>query len=219
MAPRDRVARRDGRQMDREHKQAAVVADAGAAPEGRVHESDPALVRACLAGDEASWEELVDRYGRLVYAIPRRLGLSEADAEDVFQNVFVALLRNLGRLRDQTRLSAWLITTARRESWRIGRASSRAESELDGAIVDDGPPPFDDVARWERDHTVRQALRRLDERCRVLLTSLYLEPAPARYDDIATRLGMPVGSIGPTRARCFKKMDAVLREMGIDGSV
>jgi RNA polymerase sigma factor (sigma-70 family) len=186
----------------------------------RVHLSDPLLVRACLAGDDAAWEELVDRYGRLVYSIPRRLGFSEADAEDVFQNVFVTLLRNLGQLRDQTRLSAWLITTTRRETWRLGRRGTRrAEDELDESLPADEPDSLDDVLRWEREQGVRQAMRRLDDRCRELLTALFLEPATPSYEAIASRLGIPVGSIGPTRARCFKKLDAILRELGIDGAV
>lgn len=180
-----------------------------------VHLGDPALVQSCLAGDERAWEELVDRYGRLVYAIPRRMGLSETDAQDVFQNVFASLLRHLAHLRDQTRLSAWLITTARRESWRIGRAAGR-HAELDETMADNAPAAFDDVVRWEREQSVRQAMRRLDDRCRELLGVLFLEPATPSYEAIAARLGMPVGSIGPTRARCFKKLDAILRELGVD---
>jgi hypothetical protein len=61
-------------------------------------------------------------------------------------------------------------------------------------------------------------MRRLDERCRTLLTALFLDPATPGYESIAARLGMPIGSIGPTRARCFRKLDAILRELGFDGS-
>jgi RNA polymerase sigma factor (sigma-70 family) len=182
-----------------------------------VHLSDSELVQACLAGDERAWEELVDRYGRLVYAIPRRMGLSAADAEDVFQNVFATLLRNLANLRDQTRLSAWLITTTRRECWRLGR-SARQHAELGESIVDDAAPPEHEAERWEREQAVRQAIRQLDDRCRKLLTVLFLEPATPTYDRIAEQFGMPVGSIGPTRARCFRKLEAILRELGVDSS-
>ena len=77
--------------------------------------NDAALVHACLAGDQRAWDELVERYGRLVYGIPRRMGFSAADADDVFQNVFAILLRYLSDLRDYTRLAAWLVTTTRRE--------------------------------------------------------------------------------------------------------
>lgn len=181
--------------------------------------SDTELIQACLVGDQLAWEELVDRYGRLVYAIPRRMGLSATDADDVFQEVFAALVRSLGSVRDQARLSAWLITTTRRECWRRGRATARArESELTEAIEDGGSGPAEEVVRWEREQGVRQAMRRLDERCRELLTALFLDPATPSYDAIAARLGMRVGSIGPTRARCFKKLDAILRELGFEGS-
>ena len=143
------------------------------------------------------------------------MGLSEPDAQDVFQNVFATLLRHLANLRDQNRISAWLITTARRESWRVGRATGRY-AELDETIADSAPAPFDNVVRWEREQSVRQAIRRLDARCRELLGVLFLEPATPDYEGVAERLGMPVGSIGPTRARCFKKLDAILRELGVD---
>jgi RNA polymerase sigma factor (sigma-70 family) len=208
-----RVVDADTGDRDRSRVTNAEEAD----PTDLVHVSDPVLIQACLAGDEGAWEELVDRYGRLVYAIPKRMGLTDSDAQDVFQDVFLTLLRRLADLRDHTRLSAWLITTTRREAWRYGRARARrAESALEEAIDDEAPSPIDDVVRWEREQAVRQAMRRLDARCRELLTMLFLEPAATRYEVIATRLGMPVGSIGPTRARCFKKLDAILRDMGID---
>lgn len=186
-------------------------------PAARAYASDPGLVRACLDGDDGAWEELVDRYGRLVYAIPRRMGLSEADADDIFQNVFARLLRHLPKLRDQTRLSAWLITTTRRESWRLGKAARRHD-DLDESFADDAAEPDEGLAQAEREEAVRQAMRRLDDRCRRLLTALFLDPAPAAYDAVAARLGMPLGSIGPTRARCFRKLEGYLRELGIDGA-
>jgi len=184
-------------------------------PPARVYQSDPGLIRACLDGDERAWEELVERYGRLVYSIPRRMGFPEADADDVFQAVFALLLRHLPSLRDQTRLSSWLITTTRRECWRFGRRSSRHD-ELDEAIPDGTEPPIDELEREERAQAVRQAMRRLDERCRELLTALFLEPAAPAYEAIGARLGMPIGSIGPTRARCLRKLEAFLAEEGVE---
>jgi RNA polymerase sigma factor (sigma-70 family) len=184
-------------------------------PQRARFQSDPALVRACLDGDETAWHELVERYGRLVYSVPRRYGMAAADADDVFQGVFVILSRQLGALRDQTRLSSWLITTAHRECWRLRRAA-RDQQHLDEAVVADGAPPVDDLIRAEREQGVRDALARVDERCRDLLTALFLDPSEPNYAAIGARLGMPVGSIGPTRARCFRKLEAILRELGID---
>ena len=178
------------------------------------HHGDPALVRACLAGDERAWDELIERYGRLVYSIPRRAGLSADDADDVFQDVFTTLFRRLDALRDRTRLSAWLITTTYRECWRTGKLAHRTV-DLDDAVVDIGAPPLEEVVRWERKQGVRETLRCLDDRCRELLTALFLDPTAPSYEAIAARLRMPPGGIGPTRARCFKKLEAVLREMGV----
>jgi RNA polymerase sigma factor (sigma-70 family) len=157
----------------------------------------------------------VDRYGRLVYSIPRRYGLSEADASDVMQTVFVTAFRKLETLKDHERLSAWLITTAHRESWRVGKRSSR-DSQLDESITDLGSPDDEQLGAWERQHVVRQALEQLGGRCQELLSALFLEPAEASYDEIARRLDMKIGSIGPTRARCFKKLEAILAELGFE---
>jgi RNA polymerase sigma factor (sigma-70 family) len=179
--------------------------------------ADPALVRACLDGDEAAWKDLVERYGRLVYSIPRRYGLSAADADDVFQNVFTIVLRRLGELRNQTCLSAWLITITHREAQRFGR-STKPSSELDENLMDEKAPPLEEVQRFERAQIVRQALNRLAPRDRDLLTALMQDPPPS-YVELATRFDLAVGSIGATRARCFKKLEAVLAEMGFDGDI
>lgn len=178
------------------------------------NQSDPGLVRACLEGDEAAWAELVERYQRLVLSVARRCGLADADADDVFQIVFTTLFRRLEGLRDQTRLSSWLITTTYREAWRLGKSAQR-HAPLSEAIVDVGTPPLDLVAQTEREQTVREAMTRLDDRCRDLLTVLFLSAEQPAYDEIARRFGMPVGSIGPTRARCFKKLEAILQEFGV----
>ena len=208
----------DGSAPDPAARRAAAeegrVALAVGTPAPPARARDEALVQACVAGDHLAWEELVDRYGRLVYSIPRRTGLSAADADDVFQNVFTTLFRRLADLRDVTRLSSWLITTTYRECWRVGKLAKRYAG-LD-AVVDVSAPPDAEVARWEREQQVREALHRVDERCRELLTALFLEPKTPNYQAISARFGMPVGSIGPTRARCFKKLERVLREMGID---
>ena len=189
--------------------------------ESPAHLTDESLVRACVAGDHRAWEELVDRYGRLVYSVPRRYGLGADDADDVLQNVFLILFRRLADLRDHSRLSAWLLTIAHREARHVGKRAA-ASVALDGAeitIVDDGEPPPAEVERREREQLVREALGRVDDRCRRCLTALFLEPAGGGYSEIAARLGMPIGSIGPTRARCFKKLEAILIEMGVEPEV
>jgi RNA polymerase sigma factor (sigma-70 family) len=180
------------------------------------HPGDSELIERCLRGEQAAWDELVDRYGRLVYSVPRRYGLSEADAADVMQNVFVTAFRKLEMLKDHDRLSSWLITTSHRESWRVGKRSSQAD-HLDEHVTDLGTPGDERIDAWERQHLVRAGLARLDARCRDLLTALFLEPSESSYEQIARRLEMRIGSIGPTRARCFKKLEAILADLGFEG--
>lgn len=177
--------------------------------------SDSQLVRDCLAGHAAAWEALVERYGRLVYSIPRRYGLQPGDADDVFQSVFSILHRRLGTLQDHSKLSSWLITTAHRESWRIGKRSSSG-AHLDETIPDVSSPSDEQIEAWERQHLVRAGLRALGGRCEELLTALFLgnEAEHSDYQAIAARLKIPVGSIGPTRARCLKKLEQILINQG-----
>jgi RNA polymerase sigma factor (sigma-70 family) len=176
---------------------------------------DTTLIQSCLAGDPVAWERLVDKYVRLVLSVARRCDLSDADADDVLQIVFMTLFRHLQGLRDQTRLSSWLITTTYRESWRISKASGK-HVELVATVVDDRDPPVEFVAQSERDQIVREAMVELDKRCRDLLSALFLDDDGTSYNEIAHRLGMPVGSIGPTRARCFNKLEGLLRARGLD---
>ena len=175
---------------------------------------DAKLVEACLEGVSEAWDEVVDRFGRLVYSIPRRYGLSDADADDVFQTVFAILYERLGQLRDRSRLSAWLIRTTHRECYRVGKRSGRYV-DLDRVIENVSEPQDDDLETWETRHLVRQALRQLGGRCESLLTALFLAPGQPRYDTIAEQLGMKIGSIGPTRARCFEKLEKILIELGL----
>ncbi len=181
---------------------------------GRVTQGDPALIKACLEGKQASWDELVNRYGRLVYSIPRRFGFSDADSDDVVQNVFAILFGNLDSVRDRDRLPAWLIRTTHRECYRIGKQAGRY-SELEAVIEDVGSPPEDRVLTWERQQLVRQALRRLGGLCEQLLTALFLAGGRPSYETIADQLGMKVGSVGPTRTRCFAKLERILVSMGL----
>jgi RNA polymerase sigma factor (sigma-70 family) len=180
--------------------------------------TDADIVRACLAGDETAWHELVNRFGRLVYSIPARYGFGDADAQDVFQTVFTILYRKLDGIREAQSLASWLIRTTHRECFRFARRSSAAGG-LDETIPDTGAAAEEQAAVWERRQQVRQALRQLGGRCEQLLSALFLASGPPSYDAIAEQLGMKVGSIGPTRARCFKKLELILVEMGLESEV
>ena len=184
---------------------------------------DEQLLAACRRGDEGAWEALVARYQRLIYAIPRRAGLDEDAAAEVFQDVFTALLESIESIEQPSRLQAWLVTTAKRKTWRmIGRARAvrpfssdegEAEDEMSN-LADEGLLPDEALARLEEQHLVRAALSDLGGRCEKLLRLLFYAPESPPYSEIAAALGTPEGSIGPTRARCLRKLLGVLKKKG-----
>jgi RNA polymerase sigma factor (sigma-70 family) len=184
--------------------------------------TDKELLLACRNGDESSWEALVDRYQRLIYTIPRRAGLNQDQASEVFQDVFVTLLEKLDDINDPDRLHAWLVTATRRKTWRFVTkersfkgVNSDGEDDDDDSlavIVDNNPLPDEVLLRLEEQHRVRTAVAELDERCQTLLTMLYYQTEPPSYAEIADTFGTSEGSIGPTRARCLKKLLRLLEE-------
>jgi len=184
--------------------------------------TDKQLLLACRQGEEGAWEALVRRYQRLIYAIPQRAGLDADSAAEVFQEVFMTLLQKIEHIEQPERLHAWLVTTARRKTWRVisrerpvRQGSVLRESDAHDAmqdLPDNAPLPDEVMAKLEAQHRVRAALAELDDRCRKLLTLLYYGTEPPSYAEIAAELGTPEGSIGPTRARCLKKLTRLLEE-------
>lgn len=179
------------------------------------YRTDSDLIDGSLERDESAWKELVNRYSRLVYAIPRRFGLSPADADLVFQNVFALLLRRLYQLRDRNSLISWFISTTYRESQRISRAPFTLAGG-DGGIPDAGGPPFHQMQSWEQEQRVHEALGQMDPRCRSLLVTLFGEVKQENFREIAMQLGVTEHSIGLTRSRCFKKLLAIMDTLGMD---
>lgn len=177
---------------------------------------DARLVERCLAGDARAWDALVRRHERLVYAVARSYRLTDPDLSDVFQDVFAALVRGLPRLRDARALVRWLSSTtdriARAVEFRRRRelALRAGDSESWESLPDTGPEVGADLDQLEAQAHVRLALAELPERCRRLLTALYYEDPPPAYTALARRLGMPVGSLGPTRARCMDRLRQAL---------
>jgi len=179
--------------------------------------TDAELLEGCRRGDAAAWEALVKRYERLIYAVPRRAGLTEDLASEVFQEVFTTLFEKLDDIEQPDRLQAWLVTTAKRKTWRIigskhaaaGRRSSRDEDDPEAelrALPDQALLPDEVLVRLEQQHQVRTALSALDERCQKLLSLLFYQPEQPAYSEIAAAIGVPEGSVGPTRARCLQKL-------------
>ena len=181
-------------------------------------QSDEELLLACRRGDGAAWEALVSRFQRLIYAVARRAGLDEDLSAEVFQEVFITLFEKLDSIEQPERLHAWLVTTARRKTWRVIRREGGGGAARVGAVDDEEreaeiqrvpdqmPLPDEVLMQLEEQHRVRTALAALDERCRKLLTMLFYSAEPPTYAQIAAATGTPEGSIGPTRARCLQKL-------------
>lgn len=169
------------------------------------------LVAAALAGDADAWNEIVDRYQRLVWSVVRSYRLDSATASDVAQTVWLKLVENLDRIRDPERVPAWLCTTARNEALRMARAGQRViPSDFEYDTEDVGLPEIDARLLHEEElAAVLDALRRLDVPCQQLLRLLTADP-PLDYDTISEIIDRPKGSIGPTRARCLDKLRRLL---------
>jgi RNA polymerase sigma factor (sigma-70 family) len=162
------------------------------------------LLAEAEAGNSAAWNELVDRYSGLVWAVARGFALSMADAADVSQTTWLRLVEHLTKLREPEHLGGWLATTARHECLRLLRKNGREVVEPDAGIdVESGEPtPEAVVLDNERDRLLWLSLGEIPQRCQVLLRALASTPPPS-YGDVSAALGMPIGSIGPTRARCL----------------
>jgi RNA polymerase sigma factor (sigma-70 family) len=190
--------------------------------------TDQELIEQCRQGRQAAWSTLVRRYQRLVYTVPRRAGLSDAAAADVFQTCFERLLTNLDRLEDGSRVRAWLVTTARRETLRLLEEARRtaAPAEWSGSpegeeeehdpvarLPSNDPLPEELLSDLQQQHRLREAVDRLDPRSRQFVELVFLQDEPLPYNEIAARLGIAEGSIGPTRARCLQKLRLILAEL------
>ena len=168
------------------------------------------LVTGAREGDQGAWDALVERYAPLVWSVCRRNWLSDEDAADVAQGVWLALAEQLDAIRDPAALAGWLATTTRRECGRAARAARRAPAVgylPDIANVPDGPDGGveREVLAAERQAALREALASLPAGCRELLALLTEDP-PVPYAQISARLRIPVGSIGPRRARCLARL-------------
>jgi len=169
-------------------------------------------------GDQQAWERLVDQYARLIWAITRDHRLEESDASDVAQITWLRLLEHIDRLEQPHRVGSWLAATARNECLRNLAARKRIVSTDDDDVLQVAfahQPEIDEgLLAAERAQTVRDAMSCLPERWRQLLEMLMADP-PASYTDISDQLGFPIGSIGPTRRRCFARLRQLLY---VDGS-
>jgi RNA polymerase sigma factor (sigma-70 family) len=169
------------------------------------------LVAAASGGDQAAWNRLVDGFSGLVWSVLRANGLFGADASDAFQTVWLHCVEHLGRIRDPASLAAWLATTARHETYRLSRRSGRTIPVAEMPESPDRPvnDPFEHVESAEDLALFRYALARVSPACQELLRLLAVDP-PLSYDAVSSALGMPKGSIGPTRSRCLDRLRRIM---------
>jgi RNA polymerase sigma factor (sigma-70 family) len=192
---------------------AAAVFSAG----GLAHD-DAQLVKRCRNGDQAAWDELVNRYQRLIYAVPRRAGLSEEQASDIFQEVFLTLVEKIDEIEQPDRIRSWMVTTAKFKTWGVIRGSKGFHSpetdeqmENEMASIPDTSPLADEVIiELEEQHLIRTALKELEQRCQKILSMIYLRDPAASYVEVAAAVGVGETSISPLRSRCLKKLEKVL---------
>lgn len=165
------------------------------------------LLDRCRRGDQAAWSALVHAHGGLVYAVGRRVGLTEDECDDVAQDVFTALASNLGGIRHARAIPAWLSTTTRREAIRLRRRKG-GHRALEHEPAGSAEGALEAIERHEQ---VRRAVEWLGGRCRELIRELYFREGRS-YGQIAASLGIPIGSIGPTRRRCLAQLAVLLDE-------
>ena len=180
--------------------------------------TDAELVAACRRGNDAAWNELVGRFQRLIITIPRRAGLSEEQSADVFQEVFLTLFEKLDEIDQPEKIRSWLVTTAKFKTWGAVRGTknlyspaSDEEMEAEMANLPDAAPLADErLIELEQQHQIRAALNELEEKCRAILSMIYLNDTAASYAEVARQIGVGETSVSPLRARCLKKLAKIL---------
>lgn len=170
-------------------------------------------LRKAAAGDTQAWGQLIDQYSRLIWSVTARFKLSDSDAADVVQTTWMRLVEYIDGIEQPDRIGFWLATTARNECLRHVTARKRVvlvyeDCEFDGADKH-GPEVDEALLSAERAQVVREAMAHLPEQWQQLLELLMADPAPS-YAEISAQLGVPVGSIGPTRGRCLAKLRVLL---------
>ena len=157
---------------------------------------------------------MLEKYERLVFSVPRKYGLSTDDAADITQLTFTILVQSIDELPEDSKLGGWLSTVARRHTWRL-LERNRRQGIGKHTVLDESTPAGADaelLENWELSHWLGQGLSKISGPCRDLLFALYLDPEQLSYAEVAARLGMAVGSVGPTRIRCLERLRRVLDE-------
>jgi RNA polymerase sigma factor (sigma-70 family) len=168
------------------------------------------LVSRARDGDQHAWNELVERYVPLVESICRRYRLTRPDSDDIGQTVWLLLVEHLGELRQPAALPGWLATTTSRECQRVLRRAGRHGSPVPQADIKLAADQVagtveQELIEAELNAALRAAFAELQPRCQQLLAMLMTDP-PLSYTEISAAASIPVGSIGPQRARCLDQI-------------
>ena len=190
--------------------------------------SRPSHTANVRTGDHDAWVTLVEEYSRTLWAIAKQYRLNDAEAADAVQTTWLRLLEHVDEIREPDRIAGWLATTVRRICLEAGRRTTRSQPVRDplehsqlAPVHQDGSDencPERAALRGEHVVLVRQVLAELPEPHQRLIRLLMSSPTPS-YRDVAAQLGMPVGSIGPTRARILARMRAELTALGLEDLV
>jgi RNA polymerase sigma factor (sigma-70 family) len=174
------------------------------------------LVERAASGEAGAWADLVARFAGLIWSVARSVGLNEADAADVSQTTWLRFSEHLGAMHDSSKVGSWLATTSRREAIRVARLGARQVVVDPWAWLDRPEAVAGDVdsrlLMKERETMVQQAVAVLPGRCRRLLLAAVADP-PSSYRALSEELGIPIGSIGPSRARCLGELGRILEDL------
>ncbi|MCK4414609.1 MAG: sigma-70 family RNA polymerase sigma factor [Candidatus Eisenbacteria sp.] len=183
------------------------------------------LVAGLKAGEESAWRLFIQDYGRMIYAVATRLGLAGPERDDLFQEACLSVLESIHTLRHPRRLASWVyIVTYRLGIDAIRRRRPEAPVEDWAVLLESNPTAvieptaLGDLERLEEIAQVLDCLAEMDQRCRSLLQALYLEEPRPTYEEISRHQGIPMGSIGPTRARCLEKLGNLLQDLSGEGA-
>lgn len=176
----------------------------------RHRRSDAELLRKARGGDSAAWTALVDRYGRLVYAIPLQLGLTPDSSANIFHAVFRYLLESLDHVRDTDTLVEWLLQTTTNEVRRL-RGGVMLSPHVDALTsIGEAPVSEETIQGWLRQQTVREATEQLSERCQRLLGAVLYTQNPPGQPELARRLNIPERRVSAEQALCFEALLEIL---------
>ncbi len=176
------------------------------------------MVEEAKDGNPHAWGELVARFGVMIAATGRRYRLTPADVAELQQTTWLRLIENIHRIEQPERVGGWLATTARRESLQLLRRAAKYHTGADQMLANlpdwHLPDPDTGAIAEEREAVLRAAWDGLKPRCQELLSRLVADE-PLGYKDLSLLLQMPIGSIGPTRARCLEHLRRLVEDEGV----